>query len=240
MLSVLFSYQGRINRAQYWTGLVVLCVFLFIAFFTMAMTAGSAMLPGKAESMAAIQQAISAAGMIFVPTMLIYCWCAFAIQTKRFHDRGRSGAWSLLPLVATVPLFMALVGGVIAGKSVAQISQEVQLWFNILNLINLGMLVDLGFLPGKDGPNKYGDPPGGARASPAPYPQSAPRSSVPSSGNAAPSLMSAQSAIDRAIAERAQQAQRPQPAAKPAMAAQAPGPRPSSGGTPSFGRRTAH
>lgn len=238
MLSILFSYKGRINRAQYWTGLALVCVFLFVAFFTMAMMAGSALIPGKAESMAAVQQAMATTGMIFVPAMLIYCWCAFAIQTKRFHDRGRSGAWSLLPMVATVPLFLALVGGIVSGKTVAQISQEVQLWFTILSLINLGMLIDLGFMPGKDGPNKYGDPPGGQSRSPS---YSAPAAPKPSSTQAAASsLLSAQSAIDRAIADRAREAQRPQPAPKAAKAPQPAAPRPAIGGAPSFGRRTAH
>lgn len=242
MLSILFSYKGRINRVQYWVGCIALGVMLFLAFFLAILLTGATFSPSKTDP-SSILRALSGFALALFAIMLFYCWSAFAIQTKRFHDRGRSGLWSLLPLGASVPLMFAIVGGIVSGKPQAQIVQEATFWFNILSLINLAMLVDLGLLPGVEGPNKYGDPPGGGMSGPSRSSPSYSAPAAPKPGNAQAamsSLMGAQSAMDRAIAERAKQAQRPQqPAMRPAVAAQPAGPRPTGGGAPSFGRRTA-
>jgi uncharacterized membrane protein YhaH (DUF805 family) len=243
MFSVLFSFKGRINRAQYWLGCVVLGVALVLSLILAALLTGASFSPSKTDP-ASMLRAVGGFGLMLFVIMLAFCWSAYAIQTKRFHDRGRSGLWGLAPLAISVPLMLSIVGGALSGKPFEQVAQEAMFWFNILSLINLAMLVDLGLLAGVEGPNKYGDPPGGGIGgySPSPSP-SAPVAPKPSSAQAAASsLLGAQSAMDRAIAERARQAQRPQPAAKPAAAAHAPAPapRPSNGGAPAFGRRTAH
>ena len=59
--------------------------------------------------------------------ILITLWPALAIYTKRWHDRDKSGWWSLI-------MFVPIIGG---------------LW----------MLIELGFLRGTDGSNRFGDDP---------------------------------------------------------------------------------
>jgi hypothetical protein len=77
-------------------------------------------------------------------------------------------------------------------------------------LICLAFFIDLGCLPGVEGTNKYGPPPG----SPGPAEPARPSGAV----DATSSLFGAQSAMDRAIAD----ARKPQPAAqRPAPAPQA-------------------
>jgi uncharacterized membrane protein YhaH (DUF805 family) len=59
--------------------------------------------------------------------ILITLWPALAIYTKRWHDRDKSGWWTLI-------IFIPIIGSI---------------W----------LLVELGFLRGTDGPNRFGDDP---------------------------------------------------------------------------------
>ena len=62
-------------------------------------------------------------------------WSCACLAIKRFHDRGKSGAWVLILLVPFVG----------------------PLWY----------LVEVGFLPGTAGPNRFGPEPLGSSADPA-------------------------------------------------------------------------
>jgi uncharacterized membrane protein YhaH (DUF805 family) len=57
--------------------------------------------------------------------LLITLWPSLALYAKRWHDRGKSGWWSLIMLIP-------IIGGI---------------W----------MLIELGFLRGTDGPNRFGN-----------------------------------------------------------------------------------
>lgn len=236
LFSLLFSYQGRINRLQYWTASLGVGFAGVFAIFAVSMMAFPSAQLGNKMAMAG-----AAVGMlltIFVIWMVM-AYCAMAIQVKRFHDRGQSGWLSMLPMLPSMAIFYSLITGAISGQDAASVFASVQPWVLLLWAINLFFFINLGCLGGTQGPNKYGDPPGGGSYTPST--PSAPRSSEPKSvsipgvtakaqpAQAAFSMSAAQDAIDRAAAKaRADAAAaRAMPAAAPAAA----------GAAPAFGRR---
>lgn len=83
------SFEGRINRQPFWTGVVVLIVInVAIAIVT--------------SILGAIWGPLSYLGTI---ASLIMIYPALALYAKRWHDRSKSGWWSL---VALIPLLGAI------------------------------------------------------------------------------------------------------------------------------------
>ena len=107
-VETLFGFSGRIGRGGYWiiTGVSLLAYVVAILLLPMG-TIG-----------------LGLGGALFLLTLVI----GFATQTKRFHDRGKSGWWCLIALVP--------FGG---------------LW----------IFIELGFLPGTPGSNRFGRPDSG-------------------------------------------------------------------------------
>lgn len=233
LVSLLFSFNGRINRLQYWAGSIGVCVGVFILSFALSSMMGASLINAK-NNPAAILAALASFGLLLGPILLASAWCGLALQVKRFHDRGRSGLWTLLPLLPLTLIMLAIFEGAANNQPLEQVVQSVGNYMLLLWAINIGFFIDLGCLPSQEGPNKYGDPPGAPRTSAPTSPSRAP-SGKGEPAPAANSLLGAQSAIDRAIAERARQPQT-QPA-KAAAPVRAPAPAGAAAATPGFGRR---
>jgi len=247
---LLFSFNGRINRAQFWLGWSGATVVVWL------LSAALIAMSGPAHAFTAYTYSLAV-------QWAVMCWVGFALQVKRYHDRGRSGVWTLLPVLPTVMVFFSIftaLAAYLAGASkgaaidlntvVMGAMASAGIWLVILVLVYLFMFVDLGCMPGKPEANKYGNPPGGGLGGGAPV-GGAPTSGVtipgqPSRANtqpaasAASTLMSAESAIERAIAAQKREAAAPSASLgpRPAMATAAGGgPRPATPG--SFGRRAS-
>lgn len=247
---LLFSFNGRINRVQFWLGTIGAGVGGLVLFFLL----GVLFTPTASKDPA---QVISSFLFALMPVWLLLCWAGLALQVKRFHDRGRSGLWTMLPLLPAMMVISSLVTAVAAlipaSQSLASMEAvmvgamaSAGIWVVILNLVHLFMFVDLGCMPGRAEANKYGNPPpGGLGGGPSPVggapipgqPSRATTQSIP--GVTASTLTGAESAIDRAIAQSKQRPAAPAPAMapRPAMATAQPsgGLRPATPG--SFGRR---
>jgi uncharacterized membrane protein YhaH (DUF805 family) len=157
-------------------------------------------------------------------------WAGLTLQVKRFHDRGRSGWFALVPFLPALMIVTTLMGGVATDAPAEAVVPHILPWIGIGMLINLWLFVDLGCLAGTDGPNKFDDnsPPPAARE----------KTSDGASGAAM--LGGALSAMDRAIEAQgrpamAAPAPRPAPSMRPAVASAGPMPAPSG----SFGKRAA-
>ena len=83
LVSVMFSYDGRITRSTFWVGLILL-IFIYVAAFA-------------ALFWSSVWQLLLFA---YIP----FLWCFFAICAKRWHDRNRSGWWSAM---CYIPFFGA-------------------------------------------------------------------------------------------------------------------------------------
>jgi uncharacterized membrane protein YhaH (DUF805 family) len=129
--SLLFGFQGRINRAKYWMALVVYSS-VSIAIVGMG-----------------FYLQFSVLFFVTLPILiLLMAISGIAVGIKRLHDRDKTGWW-LVPFYLLPPLFDGLTR--INGLSLlfGLASAAVSIW----------MIVELGFLRGTPGPNQYGHDP---------------------------------------------------------------------------------
>lgn len=95
------SFDGRINRGKFWAGVGVLLAIGIVAQII------DAMLGTMGES---------GFGVIGVIVMLASIYPALALYAKRWHDRDKSGWWSLIgvvPIIGAIWLIVEL--GILEG-----------------------------------------------------------------------------------------------------------------------------
>lgn len=225
-LSLLFSVRGRINRLQYWLGT-----------FAVYGASWAAMLLGGLLSIAAVPRDAGKEGafgvlislmLLAIPIFGTAFWCYTALQIKRFHDRGKSWLFVLLPFALATPVFaMPLAGAAVGAPTIGAGMTQPFIW--LLLAISVWYFVELGCLPSAKGPNKYGDPPGGGLGAGAPQAPAQPNAPV---ARPAAALGGAELAIERAIAAQKLSAAASASAIPPRRA-------PAGSGAPGFGRRVA-
>jgi uncharacterized membrane protein YhaH (DUF805 family) len=124
----LFSIKGRIGRRDLWIWMV-----LWVVAMTLLFTfAGMGWLNMQTAAFA----------------LVCLLWPTAAVMVKRLHDRGRSGIWALLMVLA----WMLLAGNWAVLPGVWQ-------WVVgrlIPTVIIVMMVIDLGAFVGTQGENKYG------------------------------------------------------------------------------------
>jgi uncharacterized membrane protein YhaH (DUF805 family) len=87
MLALLFSFSGRIGRAQFWMGYVIQIAMSVVGYVLL--------LYGEAnENLLALVAAI----IVFLPII----WIGLAVMAKRYHDRDKSAWWILIGLIPIV------------------------------------------------------------------------------------------------------------------------------------------
>lgn len=110
-LATLFSFNGRVSRAHFWGvfylvtisyGLVPL-VFMIIA----DVTDSSLLIEGV--------KGIDIFGLIGALLFIVGVVVLMATIVKRFHDRGKSGAWALLLFTGVGLLWIAIECGFLKG-----------------------------------------------------------------------------------------------------------------------------
>jgi uncharacterized membrane protein YhaH (DUF805 family) len=131
-LQTFTGFEGRIPRKTFWLGFVVLMIASWILQIALFSIFGVAMMPvdpnatPEAQGAAAVA-ALANMGIPLIILLVLTLWPSLAIYTKRWHDRDKSGWWSLILLVP-------IIGAI---------------W----------MLIELGFLRGTEGPNRFGADP---------------------------------------------------------------------------------
>ena len=228
LVSLLFNFNGRIKRSQYWLGTIAVNM---VNWMVMFVTTSANFATTQVKDPAAQLSALASQSAVMIPLSLAVTWAALAIQVKRFHDRGQSGWWTLLPLAPFVFMIMNVVTAIGEGWPIERVFSSLGMPFLAFIVICIGFFINLGCLPGTDGPNKYGDPPGAP-----PSTRMDPSPSGRPQAQAAFSLGGAEAAMERAIAEKSRVAPAPMKTARPAMAA---APAATTGAPASFGRRPA-
>lgn len=233
MVSLLFSFHGRINRKQYWQAGSLVGVLGMMGFITLIALSGLSLTDVK--NPAAAFHAVSTGLLLAIPLLAFITWTGYAIQVKRLHDRGRSGYFALLPGFISLGLLTTVISAAATNAPAEVLATETQPWWLALQIVNLLLFIDLGCLGSVEGPNKYGDPPGTPRKFDLEAGASTPLTAPRTSSEAATSLFSAQSAMDRAIAEKENA---PQPPRRPLPSRPgAPAPVAARATPASFGRR---
>jgi uncharacterized membrane protein YhaH (DUF805 family) len=161
VLHLFFGFNGRINRGKYWLALVVWLLVWIVAIpaFVIGGLAilGSNLSNGSLpspEDLAAFLRMIRDYGILslIVLAFVIVSWVsALAIGIKRLHDRDRSGWWILLLYFGPAILAAAQrsVDGALASLVLGLGAFAVSIW----------SLVELGFLRGTSGSNRFGPDP---------------------------------------------------------------------------------
>lgn len=135
------SFDGRINRAKWWAGAVILAVVSLICGLIVELIFGGGSFGGFLATLIAI--------VLFYPS---YALCA-----KRFQDRDKPGKTALYGLV---PLLLA---NLFEAWGMTGPPAELNGLGWLCVLVNLGVglwfLIDLGILRGTPGQNTYGGDP---------------------------------------------------------------------------------
>lgn len=130
--AVLFSFNGRISRSEYWLKGVLIIVAAIIVLNILTVIIASAFAAGADASddpetgLVAVIAGLGIALLLWFLAAIPLVWISFALYAKRFHDRGKTGWMGLV-------VFIPLVG---------------PLW----------ILIECGFLPGDPVANAYGPP----------------------------------------------------------------------------------
>ena len=104
---LLTSFSGRINRQPFWLSILALVVLQWVLMLVLGMILGTSMMGGMDPNMAP-EEAAAMAYKAMTPVIivsLLFLYPALAIYTKRWHDRDKSGWWSLI-------MFVPIIGGI--------------------------------------------------------------------------------------------------------------------------------
>lgn len=90
-----FSYEGRINRAKFWASVIVLFVGAAIA--------------AVIDNLLGTTIADLPYGYVYFIYGIAILYSVFAVYAKRWHDRDKSGWWSLIGFVPIIGAIWLLV-----------------------------------------------------------------------------------------------------------------------------------
>jgi len=161
LLHLLFGFSGRANRGKFWLAVVLWIVFWTIAVLACVLAAviilglhlPDSSVPHDELLSRYVRLAFDYLGLliVFIAFTVVSWISAFAVGVKRLHDRDKSGWWILLFYLAPSVL-----------GSIANTSEQPLVGF-VLGVgsfvISIWALVELGFLRGTVGPNRYGPDP---------------------------------------------------------------------------------
>jgi uncharacterized membrane protein YhaH (DUF805 family) len=146
-LSALFlSLDGRINRAQFWLGTVILAVVSFAATYLIVL------LVGVSQGAIALSAAVAFA----------LAYPSYAVMAKRFQDRDKPGWLALVGLVPVYAANLLYTFDLFDSLNPSAVAQGVDV---VISLIFLWFLVEFGILKGTQGPNRHGPDPLGREQS---------------------------------------------------------------------------
>jgi uncharacterized membrane protein YhaH (DUF805 family) len=99
MQNLLFSFNGRVNRAKFWLTLIAADIVAVIVFGIIGAVTGDALVPDAEGNMPSPGAGVSA---IILLVAVVMTWIGLAMGVKRFHDRNKSGWWILINFVPVI------------------------------------------------------------------------------------------------------------------------------------------
>lgn len=166
-MSMFTSFDGRINRAKWWLGVVIIIVATLILYVILGMFIGGSMMAGF-DPMAgpeAMTSMMRKAAILSTVVLVITAYPITALMKKRLNDRDRPD-WLIYVFWAPTVInqLLALTG---MGTSLTEVG-GVQMptpsgisWLVSLAglAVAIWVLVDLGCIRGTEGPNQHGPDP---------------------------------------------------------------------------------
>ena len=135
------SFDGRINRAKWWAGMIILGIVSLIATFIITAIFGPTTL---------------ALILLALVTLALF-YPSYAVSAKRFQDRDKPGVTALYGLVPS------LIANLLQAFGLTGTPQEMNAlgWIAFLVIVGvvLWFLIEFGILKGTPGPNRFGGDP---------------------------------------------------------------------------------
>ena len=152
MIRLFTQLSGRTGRLGFWFGLIAIAA------------AGAALaVPAMPwifsdNPLDDILQNTRSLGLYGLAISLALFYPAIAVTTKRLHDRNKTGWYTAL---LWVPLLVQVTTGYVEGLGWLEDAYNLSTWL-LLEMAAVGtwFFIELGFLPGTAGTNKYGPEPG--------------------------------------------------------------------------------
>lgn len=165
LTNLLLSFKGRINRKPWWLATIAagLAASIITAIIEIiARSSGQTAIDPVTNQV----EPTGIFGVLVGIVGLVNMWIAFALGAKRLHDRDRTGWWLIWQFLILV---LAVILVVVA---VAVRQEQGAVWYALAGaaglaafVISVWLFVQIGFLRGTSGPNRFGpDPLGIARA----------------------------------------------------------------------------
>lgn len=153
-VQALTGLHGRLCRRDFWIGLILLLVIETALSFVVL---GGMIRPTGATEIERVT---------LWPALAILLWGSTALIVKRLHDRDKSALW--YPLFGLAPALCYWLGEVYSGNISNVLSPAQQGFWLLGGALWIWAMVELGFMPGTNGPNRYGpDPRGMTKIAPA-------------------------------------------------------------------------
>ncbi len=176
----LFSFNGRMRRMHFWLYAIAIgIVHTIIQFVVGLVTGGAAATAVESGSAEAAAGAGGIGAIVSLIISLFFFWPAMAVSIKRAHDRNQ-GAMVVLTYYILFAIFL-VAGAVLVGGAIAAAGPGGQVDPNnisggamgamagggivmmimglVLVIYAIYLLINLGFLDGTPGPNRFGPSP---------------------------------------------------------------------------------
>ena len=153
IVGLFFSFRGRIGRARYLAVQLALLAFWF-----------------ELVVKPPLQFSAQWQALLFVwAAVIAMIWINVATTVKRLHDRDRSGWWAIAILVLNrlAYLYYGLFFGLSFGVDISIFAElPLVLLAVAMSLLQTGVFIELVFLAGAEGANRYGPDPTSAVTGP--------------------------------------------------------------------------
>ena len=147
-IQALTEFRGRLRRRDFWIGLILL---LLVEIGLSFVVLSGMMRPTGATEIERVT---------LWPALAILLWGSAALIVKRLHDRDKSALW--YPLFGIAPALCYHLGVDYSGNISNVLSPAQQGFWLLGGALWIWAIVELGFMPGTTGPNRYGPDPRGA------------------------------------------------------------------------------
>ncbi|MGZ3292709.1 MAG: DUF805 domain-containing protein, partial [Xanthobacteraceae bacterium] len=162
---ILDRFEGRIGRGRYWLATLIILgamisALLLLAAICLALGIPSGSLTvnliGISASFQLDDDDVAAKAGLFphvanLLLTLVFAWFYAAVSIRRLHDRNKSGWW-LIPFIVATGLYSEFGGRI--GGSWAAVAVGIAVYIGFI-----WGLVEMGFLKGTNGPNRFGPDP---------------------------------------------------------------------------------
>jgi uncharacterized membrane protein YhaH (DUF805 family) len=163
LTQLLFSFKGRINRKPWWLASLAVAAISSLTSLILEFAAKSSGTPAIDPDTSAPASAI---GVALFALGLTNIWIGFALGAKRLHDRGRTGWWLAWQMLALIIAVTATAVVTVLSKEEPYATDYIVASFVIavvfglvVVVIGIWLFIEIGFLKGTQGPNRFGTDP---------------------------------------------------------------------------------